>query len=142
VQEALKYNYSGFNIDFEPDNETTVLDAQKYAQFLQKFGKALQSAGKKLGVDVASWNRIWNFTLLGADSAIDTIHDMDTYDYGDDIQKWTEEAMKVFGLGYVFWFVFGLTKKKKKKNKQLIMNRLFQGFLGIRSVLVLSLILC
>lgn len=73
----------------------TYLDAQKFAKFLQAFGTALHAHGLSLGVDVASWNHIWNFTLLGSDSGIDTIYNMDTYNFGANMTQWTIVANKV-----------------------------------------------
>lgn len=95
VSLALRNNYSGYNIDFEPTYSMTELDAQKFAQFLKRFGARLHSVGKTLGVDIASWNRIWNFSSLGQDSGIDYVYDMDTYDWGKNWTRWEFEANKV-----------------------------------------------
>lgn len=78
VQEAIKYNYAGFNVDFEPTTAGTEEDAKNYALFLTTFADAMHKAGKILTVDVASWNVVWNFTLIGA-SDVDQVHSMDTY---------------------------------------------------------------
>jgi hypothetical protein len=49
-----------------------------YAIFLTTFAKALHQVDKKLTVDVASWNPIWNWTLI-SNSSVDGIFLMDTY---------------------------------------------------------------
>jgi hypothetical protein len=59
----------------------------------------LHAEGKKLGVDVASWNRIWNFSLIGSDTGIDFVYNMDTYDWGSNMTRWEIEANKVWESG-------------------------------------------
>jgi len=78
VSTALRLNYTGYNVDFEPTAEANASVAREYAQFLNNFADALHAAGKKLSVDIASWNTFWNFTAL-ANTSVDTFYDMDTY---------------------------------------------------------------
>jgi hypothetical protein len=78
VSTALRLNYTGYNVDFEPTAEANASVAREYAQFLNNFADALHVAGKKLSVDIASWNTFWNFTAL-ANTSVDTFYDMDTY---------------------------------------------------------------
>ncbi len=87
VAEALAKNLTGFDIDFEPDDAMRDEDAARYVQFLDTFALALHKVGKRLSVDVASWNKFWNFTLL-AGSRVDTIHQMDTYCCNDNFTEW------------------------------------------------------
>ncbi len=87
VHEAQVRNLTGVNIDFEPDNPMGAEDAQRYVLFLNGFAAALHAAGKRLSVDVASWNPIWNFTLL-AESQVDVVHQMDTYCCNDNYTEW------------------------------------------------------
>jgi|GEM_PF-1575938 len=78
VSTALRLNYTGYNVDFEPTAEANASVAREYAQFLNNFADALHAAGKKLSVDIASWNTFWNYTAL-ANTSVDTFYDMDTY---------------------------------------------------------------
>ena len=89
LKEARKYNYTGYNLDWEPtySNSTapvTKADAQAYATFVNKFATALHDAGFKLGVDMATWVTIphgpsfWNYTALAA-TEVDKGISMGTY---------------------------------------------------------------
>ena len=65
VTYALLYNYTGYNIDWEPTaaNNTTGI---QFAQFLNEFSIQLNKYGRHLTVDVATWNPgFWNFSLIG-----------------------------------------------------------------------------
>ncbi len=56
-QRAVRENFTGFNVDWEPtaDNDPpTAEDARKYAQFLSTFADALHSIGKVLTVKLHS----------------------------------------------------------------------------------------
>lgn len=47
VQHAIKYNYSGFDLDFEPQKPTgNSHDAILYAEFIDKLAKELHKHGK------------------------------------------------------------------------------------------------
>jgi hypothetical protein len=78
VLTALRLNYTGYNVDFEPTGEANASVAREYAQFLNNFADALHVVGKKLSVDIASWNTFWNYAAL-ANTSVDTFYDMDTY---------------------------------------------------------------
>eukprot|EP01100_Stratorugosa_tubuloviscum_P000240 TRINITY_DN104_c3_g2_i1.p1 TRINITY_DN104_c3_g2~~TRINITY_DN104_c3_g2_i1.p1 ORF type:complete len:278 (-),score=129.90 TRINITY_DN104_c3_g2_i1:153-986(-) len=82
IKEAQTRGFTGFNVDFEPTTTATNQDAQDYANFLTKFANALHQVGKKLTVDAATWNPIWNYTLLGQTS-VDRICIMSTYTNND-----------------------------------------------------------
>lgn len=41
ISEAQKYNYTGYNLDFEPTDDVTAEDAALYAEFINTFGNAL-----------------------------------------------------------------------------------------------------
>lgn len=75
---ALKNNYSGYDIDFEPTTAATQQDAQDYATFLSQFADALHAKNKQLQVCVAHWNIFWNYTAISL-STVDLIITMDTY---------------------------------------------------------------
>jgi hypothetical protein len=77
VSVAVQRGYTGFDIDFEPNNATAEL-AKPYAEFLTLFANALQEKGKKLTVDIASWTPFWDFEALAV-TTVDRIHTMDTY---------------------------------------------------------------
>ncbi len=65
VTYALLYNYTGYNIDWEPstaNNSTGVL----FSNFLNEFSLQLNKYGRHLSVDIATWNPgFWNFTSIG-----------------------------------------------------------------------------
>ncbi len=62
---AVLYNYTGYDIDWEPasTNNTTGL---LFDNFINQFSLVLDKFGKKLFVEVASWDPdFWNYTNLG-----------------------------------------------------------------------------
>jgi len=71
---------SGFNIDFEPEygSEPTYQDGVQFANFLDKFAKALHKEGFLLTVDIAQWSNIWQDELL-SDTDVDRFITMQTY---------------------------------------------------------------
>jgi len=71
---------SGFNIDFEPEygSEPTYQDGVQFANFLDKFAKALHKEGFTLTVDIASWCTLFDDDLL-APTAVDRFITMSTY---------------------------------------------------------------
>ena len=79
-QQAIQYNYNGFNVDWEPQSgpQPTKQDAIDYASFLNKFSIEMHSINKKLSVDVATWSLLWNLTLL-SQTELDYIITMNTY---------------------------------------------------------------
>ncbi|MBX8637712.1 MAG: hypothetical protein KIY11_05055 [Thermoplasmata archaeon] len=78
VSKAKWAGYTGYNIDFEPTQMANASVAGAYASFLTAFADALHKEGKKLTVDIATWNPIWNFTEL-ANTTVNTLYDMSTY---------------------------------------------------------------
>jgi spore germination protein YaaH len=97
VATALKYDYTGFDIDFEPEVKTGEL-AKPYAEFLTQFANALHAHGKKLSVDIASWTPFWSFEEL-AKTTVDRIHTMDTYATKlDTFKTRLEKALSYFKL--------------------------------------------
>jgi hypothetical protein len=80
VEHAIKYKFSGFNVDWEPAHgNPTALDASNYAGFLGRIAARLRTIDVQLTVDVASWSGIWNWTDLAAEQGIDRYMIMDTY---------------------------------------------------------------
>jgi len=71
---------TGFNIDFEPEGgeEPTYNDAVQYANFLDKFARALHAEGFILTVDIAQWSNLWQDELL-AQTSVDRFITMQTY---------------------------------------------------------------
>jgi len=71
---------TGFNIDFEPEGgeNPTYNDAVQYANFLDKFAKALHAEGFYLTVDIAQWSNLWQDELL-AKTDVDRFITMQTY---------------------------------------------------------------
>ncbi len=47
IWSAVQNNFTGYDIDFEPDDAATDQDAQEYAKFLNLFADALHAHGKK-----------------------------------------------------------------------------------------------
>lgn len=78
ISEAQKYNYTGYNLDWEPTEDVTESDGAAYAAFVETFAQGLHDHGIKLSVDIASWSPIWNFDLLAQTSA-DSFISMGTY---------------------------------------------------------------
>lgn len=98
VSECVKQNYTGFHIDFEPCDvphpTCTSQDAQAYAQFLDRFAKALHTHNKTINVAIATWNVFWDFKALGQTS-VDLLITMGTYAYNmDDWQQELDFALK------------------------------------------------
>jgi len=78
IEAAKKYNYVGYNLDWEPTDSVNADDGMNYASFIDTFGNALHSEGLLLSVDVATWSTIWNYTAIAATSA-DIVISMGTY---------------------------------------------------------------
>lgn len=98
VANAVKFNYTGYDIDWEPTERGTPEDAESYAHFLTKWADALHRVGKKLAVDVASWNSFWDFSLL-AKTSVDIFHTMDTYAAEDSAFDFGfNKAVQAFGV--------------------------------------------
>ena len=65
VEYSVLYNYTGYDIDWEPAsaNKTTGL---LFDNFINQFSLVLDKFGKKLFVEVANWDpNFWNYTNLG-----------------------------------------------------------------------------
>jgi hypothetical protein len=77
IQEGMRNGYAGFNVDFEASGGTEE-DAVNFAKFLDKFATELHNFDMELTVDAATWDPIWNFTLIGATN-IDRVLTMSTY---------------------------------------------------------------
>jgi len=76
---AIQYNYTGYNIDFEPTgDDIDDNDAYIFASFLDEFADVLHEKGITLSVDVATWSPFWNYSLLAA-TRVDKVISMDTY---------------------------------------------------------------
>jgi len=78
IEEAQKYGYSGYNVDFEPTIGIQDGDGKRYAQFLDKFAKALHSVGRILTIDIATWTAFWDLDAL-SQTSVDRIISMSTY---------------------------------------------------------------
>lgn len=82
ISEAKTYNYTGYNIDWEPAVGGNSKDAVDYANFLTTFSDALHEHNLLVSVDCATWSPIWNLTLIG-ESSVDYVFDMSTYTNSD-----------------------------------------------------------
>lgn len=78
ISEAKKYNYTGYNLDWEPTDDVTAEDGNDYAGFIDTFADALHAENLKLTVDIATWSPIWNYTAIAATS-VDMGISMGTY---------------------------------------------------------------
>eukprot|EP00698_Gefionella_okellyi_P004960 TRINITY_DN14572_c0_g1_i1.p1 TRINITY_DN14572_c0_g1~~TRINITY_DN14572_c0_g1_i1.p1 ORF type:complete len:325 (+),score=54.21 TRINITY_DN14572_c0_g1_i1:30-1004(+) len=78
LQEAERYNYYGYNVDWEPTVAGTQTDAIAFAEFLSLFADSLHAVGRKLTVATGSWNPVWNMTLM-AQTTVDKFLTMQTY---------------------------------------------------------------
>ncbi len=81
IFEAKLWNYTGYNLDFEPTgNLITYEDGINYCEFLKLFQLKLYENQLNLHVDLASWSKIWNFTCFNNVIHENTIlFSMDTY---------------------------------------------------------------
>lgn len=62
---ALEYNYTGYDIDWEPSSSNTTTGAL-FTSFVNQFSMTLNKFGKKLFVEVANWDpNFWNYAALG-----------------------------------------------------------------------------
>jgi len=84
LDEMNKYNYTGINIDFEPTATATTQDASDYANFLTYLGNKLHTQHRLLSVDIATWNPIWDWDLIGK-ASVDIVMTMSTYTRNDTI---------------------------------------------------------
>jgi hypothetical protein len=82
IRDAKEYGYTGFNIDWEPAEGATSLDAKNYAKFLDTLSRSLHKEGIKVSVDFATWSPIWNVPAL-AETSVDYMLDMGTYTGSD-----------------------------------------------------------
>lgn len=82
ILEAQKFNYTGFNLDWEPTDAVNEGDDAAYAAFIDYFADRLHEKGLKLSVDVATWSPIWNYDLLSRTKA-DYVISMGTYTSND-----------------------------------------------------------
>jgi len=94
TEEILKNDFTGYNVDWEPNTEATQEDAINYANFLSQFATTLHKIHKKLNVDIASWNTVWDWNLL-SQSKVDNLFLMNTYTGNfDEFKKSLEEAVE------------------------------------------------
>jgi len=82
VSEAMKYNFTGYNLDWEPTDGVNEDDGARYAQFIEDFAQGLHAKNIKIKVDVATWSTVWDYTAIAATSA-DYIITMGTYTSND-----------------------------------------------------------
>jgi len=103
VDQLVRHNIDGVNIDFEPTVQALPQDAIAYSVFLTKLQNALAEHGKIVTVAVARWSTLWNFTLLAQHLAPSSasrnipgyVFTMNTYTYRDSVFK--EELMYSLG---------------------------------------------
>ena len=78
VDEAVRANLTGFNMDLEPYSQhVTNADGLMYAGFLDRFARALHARQRVLSVDYFTNLPFWNLAALNA-TALDRIISMDT----------------------------------------------------------------
>jgi len=98
IAEAKAKGYSGYNVDFEPTTTASTADAVAYAKFLNTFADAMHGNGMILTVDVATWNGIWNNTLISLTN-VDRVITMQTYvEKWDDFQTQMAIALKTISI--------------------------------------------
>eukprot|EP01089_Gocevia_fonbrunei_P018820 TRINITY_DN6471_c0_g1_i2.p1 TRINITY_DN6471_c0_g1~~TRINITY_DN6471_c0_g1_i2.p1 ORF type:complete len:186 (-),score=38.77 TRINITY_DN6471_c0_g1_i2:73-630(-) len=78
LEQIKKEGFTGYNVDFEPTVTATAKDATDYVHFLNTFADALHGIHKKLSVDIAGWNPLWDWGLLSK-SRVDKLMIMSTY---------------------------------------------------------------
>jgi hypothetical protein len=68
----------GVDFDFEPNDAGTEYQAALYALFLSHISRNFNAAGLTVSADIATWNTIWDFSLIGL-TVTDMITTMNTY---------------------------------------------------------------
>ncbi len=97
ITQAKLYNYTGYNLDWEPTDNVTAQDGQDYSTFIGIFADALHSQGLKLSVDVATWSVIWDYDAIAATN-VDYAISMGTYTSSDtSFSTQLNSIMKSFG---------------------------------------------
>lgn len=81
---TLRLGSHGVDFDFEPNANADEHDAAAYALFLSRISARFNAHRLSVGADAATWNAIWDFSLLGMSTA-NIIATMNTYvaDYAD-----------------------------------------------------------
>ena len=70
----------GVDFDFEPNAAGTEYDAATYALFLSHVTTDLNREGLSVSADIATWNDVWDFSLLGL-TTTNQLSTMNTYAY-------------------------------------------------------------
>ncbi|KAL0237833.1 hypothetical protein GEMRC1_012307 [Eukaryota sp. GEM-RC1] len=97
VQLALKFNYTGFNIDFEPSGREAFPLAPGLVQFVDRFAKALHRHNKILSLDLAQWTQFFNYEEL-AKTSVDFFAEMSTYAGNfESFKKAFHKSLDIFG---------------------------------------------
>jgi hypothetical protein len=98
ISEAKKYNYVGYNLDWEPTGDgITTQDGLDYATFIDYFYQELQKEGLRLTADIATWSNVWNFTAIAA-TGIERGISMGTYTATDtSFTKQLDSLVTTFG---------------------------------------------
>ena len=78
IHESRKYNYNGWNLDWEPTDDVTEEDGIQYADFIDSFCTSMHKEKLYCSVDIATWSPIWNYTAISLTS-VDTAISMGTY---------------------------------------------------------------
>ena len=68
IHYALKHNYTGYNIDFEPTHNVKKTDVVAYTEFVDLFAQKLHEKNLTLTIDIATWNNFWNYNMLSTTS--------------------------------------------------------------------------
>lgn len=105
LEDLVRRNISGVNVDFEPTAAAAPQDAALYADFLSLLKNRLSSKGKIVTVAAGTWSSVWNFTLLAQALAPTTessniagaLMTMNTYTYSNPIfQKQLQLSLAAF----------------------------------------------
>jgi len=84
---------TGVNIDFEPHGSSppvgpvpTAADAAAFAALMDATADAVHALGKEISLDIATWTRFWDYSLLNA-TRVDFLCDMESYNADFDFFK-------------------------------------------------------
>ncbi|ETO25914.1 hypothetical protein RFI_11221 [Reticulomyxa filosa] len=135
ISEALRYNFSGFNVDFEPNDtsEITNEDASNYVAFLNTFAEQLEIYDLYLTMDYASWSPLWNLTLLSDGLATKTGLNIDMSTYTSSYDEWlyvfnvsvqafqSNHNLQRLGIGLATW---NLTNGQSDLTANAVMERI------------------
>jgi hypothetical protein len=90
---TIAAGFHGVDFDFEPSAAATEYQAAQYALFLSHITRNFNAQGLSVAADIATWNTIWDFSLLGL-TVTNMLTTMNTYgtDYSGFVSAYQANA--------------------------------------------------